>query len=326
MIIDIIGAGSLGLLYAGGLAASGQQVRLWCRGQEQAEAVRVGGITVHSSGGAEAQRVPAGRIEAAEAERYAEKARRQPGDWLLLAVKQQAVEPLLPLLAEASGGGPLRIVCLQNGSGHLERLHEALPEASLYAAITTEGAKRSDTAEVVRSGRGVTTIGRWRSTEEKDRFAAAASAGADNDPARSLAEVLEAAGFSVILSNEVDTIIYRKLLINAVINPLTAIWRIPNGELLADARRVSLMKELFDEAAAVYAASGIPVSLADWDGILRVCESTSANVSSMLADIQAGRPTEIRWINGRIIELAQSAGVEVPAHRMICRLVEGMKT
>jgi 2-dehydropantoate 2-reductase len=122
----------------------------------------------------------------------------------------------------------------------------------------------------------------------------------------------------------VDTIIYRKLLINAVINPLTAIWRIPNGGLLASGERMKLMRELYDEAVAVYDACGIVHENGTWDSIIGVCRATSGNTSSMLADVLAARATEIRWINGSIVEMAERSGLAVPLHRWMCRMVEGM--
>ncbi|MNC52863.1 2-dehydropantoate 2-reductase [compost metagenome] len=118
--------------------------------------------------------------------------------------------------------------------------------------------------------------------------------------------------------------IYRKLLFNAVINPLTAIWRIQNGELTASGERIQLMKELYREAVNVYDACGIAYDVDAWEDILEVCRATSGNTSSMLADVLASRATEIRWINGSIVEMADRAGIAVPLHRWICRLVEGM--
>ncbi len=119
--------------------------------------------------------------------------------------------------------------------------------------------------------------------------------------------------------------IYRKLLINAVINPLTAIWRIPNGELLASEGRLQLMRELFREATMVYDACGVTYDEDAWDNILEVCRITAGNISSMLADVLASRTTEIRWINGSLVEMAERTGTSVPLHRWICQLVEGIK-
>ncbi|MNI68951.1 2-dehydropantoate 2-reductase [compost metagenome] len=84
------------------------------------------------------------------------------------------------------------------------------------------------------------------------------------------------------------------------------------------------MRELYDEAAAVCDAAGIYREDSLWDEILNVCRATSGNRSSMLADVLASRETEIRWINGALAELARRTGVDVPLHRGIIRIIEGM--
>ena len=59
-----------------------------------------------------------------------------------------------------------------------------------------------------------------------------------------------------------------------------------------------------------------------WEGVLSVCERTSLNVSSMLADIRAGRKTEIASINGEIVRLAAAMGMQAPINESVLRLVE----
>lgn len=120
-------------------------------------------------------------------------------------------------------------------------LRDLLPKANLYAAVTTEAAKRKSLTEVIHAGAGEVWIGRWGLKNGQAHIIHT------DLQAKYLIEVLILAGFSAFLSNEVGTMIYRKLLINAVINPLTAIWRVPNGELLASEGRLQLMKELLEK-------------------------------------------------------------------------------
>lgn len=321
MRIDIIGAGSLGLLLAGKLILSGTEVRLWCRTEEQSAALETKGLTISYDGRQEAIHLPGNRFMAAPVNRFAEVYLAQPGDWTALTVKQNALHHELPEILLPLRESGMQIVCFQNGYGHIEKLEDLLPEAAIWTAVTTEAANRRTETEVVHAGKGEIYIGRGKnSTDENVAGAAEQNA---LQPI-SLIETLNAAGFSASMSKEVDTMIYRKLLINTVINPLTAIWRIPNGELLASKTRVQIMKELYAETTAVYDACGIQYELHAWESILQVCRSTAGNVSSMLADVLASRVTEIRWINGSIVEMAERSGVEVPIHRLVCRLVEGM--
>ena len=151
---------------------------------------------------------------------------------------------------------------------------------------------------VKRAGEGHTWFGRDVHTKEIEKEAS-----------RNLEEVrlqalLQQAGFNCTASNQIDKLIYRKLLINAVINPLTAIWRIPNGGLLQNDYRLEVMRRLYDEASAIYKASDIMVGTDMWEEILSVCRSTASNTSSMLADVMQGRRTEVESISGQMVQLA----------------------
>ncbi|AIQ13920.1 ketopantoate reductase family protein [Paenibacillus durus] len=313
MRIDIIGAGSLGLLLAGKLIFAGGRVRLWCRSEEQCAALLEDGITISYEGGRQPILVPGSEVEALPMSEFSRFYADETADWLVLTVKQGPLHQMLPELLAPLRHTELNLLCLQNGWGHMELLRELLPAAHLYAAVTTEGAKRESAVRVVHAGKGQTFIGLWGE-----------SGAVQMNQAAHLAETLALAGFSAAVSNQVETMIFRKLLINAVINPLTAVWRIPNGELLSSDLRLSMMRELYEEAVSVYDACGISYEHSLWNDILEVCRATSGNLSSMLADVLASRETEIGWINGSLVELAKQSGVDVPAHRLIIKMVEGM--
>ncbi|MCL6605771.1 MAG: 2-dehydropantoate 2-reductase [Paenibacillus sp.] len=318
MRIDLIGAGSLGLLLGGKLALSGNEIRFWCRGNEQAQALKSTGLTVSYEDEREPEWMNGDRLEAAAAIEFADGYLQKPSDWIILTVKQLVLHTELVEILKPLRNSKSNIICFQNGSGHMEMLQELLPMAQLYAAVTTEAAKVVSSVEVIHAGTGETWIGRLQNLKNN-------KCTINNDSeVISLLEQLNIAGFLTRLSNEVETKIYRKLLINAVINPLTALWRIPNGELLSSPARIQLMRELYEEAILVYEAVGVSYDVNAWDTILQVCQATAGNTSSMLADVLAGRATEIRWINGHIIDMADRSGIAVPAHRWICRLVEGM--
>lgn len=319
MRIDIIGAGSLGLLLAGRLVQSGNDVRLWCRGIEQCRQLARNGLTISYEDQRESIWLPGDRFVSEPIGKFADIYLDEPSDWIIVTVKQNILHEDLPAYLSKLKQDKIHLICLQNGVGHMEMLRELLPCAKLYAAVTTEAAKRKSLTEVIHAGEGEVWIGEWNKENRQVHSI-------HNDlQAKYLVEVLLTAGFSAFLSNEVDTMIYRKLMVNAVINPLTAIWRIPNGELLVSDHRIHLMKELFSEAAAVYDACGIPYDEDAWENIIQVCRSTASNISSMLADVLASRTTEIRWINGSLVDMAERSGTPVPTHRMVCQLVEGIK-
>lgn len=319
MKIHIIGAGSLGLLYGGRLAANGTEVTLWCRSKEQAEQLNQEGIKISRNG--VFTHIPPELFRAEPISRFHELGGAREGDFIFLMVKQTGMTKAVEELLAPYSTEHRRLLCFQNGTGHMELMEHLLPGWKLYAAITTEGAKRSGAVEVVHAGEGSTWIGEAGDSlsvqGQVNRFIGDASE-------KALASRLERAGFEVFLSKEMDGMIFRKLLMNAVINPLTALWRIPNGELLESEERIQLMRELYEEGTAVYTACNIPWATDLWDQILQVCRATSGNTSSMLKDILDGRVTEVTSINGSIVRMGESKGVLTPAHRLIWKLIEGI--
>lgn len=315
-MIDIIGAGSLGLLFAGRLAATGTDVRLWTRTLEQARTIACDGITVFDKEGEIAVHVSGDTFKVAPLADWQRLNSHAAAQWIFLMTKQGAIREVLEqILPVANTARKPEMVCFQNGIGHIERIRQVWPEGVLYPAVTTEGAKRQGTASIVHAGAGVTEIG-W--SEEQ------AKAQAGNFEECVLNRLL-AAGFDVCLSKEIEYGMYRKLLINAVINPLTAIWRIRNGELLSDPVRLHMMRRLFDEGIQVYEAHGIRWDSGWWEQIMNVCRATADNHSSMLADVLAQSTTEVASINGQLVQMAERAGITAPTHKVLWQLIEGMR-
>ncbi|MGN7414250.1 ketopantoate reductase family protein [Paenibacillus sp. SAF-068] len=314
MIIDIVGAGALGLLYGGKLLMAGNQVRFWTRTTAQADLLAQEGVTIVERDG-EMHILP-DQIQAKPISEFADTWKNTPGEWVLLMVKQTGIDDFIRAISPLQDH-MLNIACFQNGMGHMEKLQTALPKSLLCSAITTEGAKREQ-GRVTRAGAGETRLGRYNIHIVDSTFI-------EEKGTSTLAGSLEQAGFDCTVSNEIDKLIYRKLLINAVINPLTALWRIPNGELLITEERKRLMRQLYDEVWLVYSERGICLDLDMWDQLVSVCRSTATNTSSMLADVLAGRGTEVGSINGHIVRMARELGLAAPTHEILIQLIEGMQ-
>ncbi|OAB33923.1 hypothetical protein PGLA_23730 [Paenibacillus glacialis] len=321
--IDIIGGGSLGLLYGGKLAFAGNKVRIWCRSTEQVLSLSTEGLHVTSKENSKTSEVSPSIIEADILDNFTKRWEYNPAEWIFLMTKQKDVAEIgSQLLAKMDDNvlkGTKGLVCFQNGTGHIQLLDSLLPKWHIYSAITTEGAKRLSYNEVFHAGRGVTTIGEITHRESQ----------MGNNSRKSencLVHEFEKAGFVSDLSNEIVNHIYRKLLINACINPLTALWRIPNGELMATQARVDMMRNLFLEGTKVYDACGIYWDHNLWDQIVSICLSTSANTSSMLKDVLEGIPTEVNWINGSIVTMAEEKGIVANYHKSMIELIKGIST
>lgn len=317
MKIHIVGGGAIGLLHAGLLAQAGEDVTVWTRTEMQAERLRTEGIRLemlngiirdigvnsHSLASLEASQAGQARMDAG-----------QSAAWIILTVKQSHIDERLLGQLQRLGGRQTALLCLQNGIGHMEKLAAALPGAFLYAGVTSVGARRLDDARQVRhTGDGPLWFGPY--TEDKK----------DDNLQNLLLNILKSAGLRTGLSNEMKDRIYQKLLINAVINPLTAIYDTTNGELPQHPSRLKLMRSLFQETSSILAADGMKPDVDGWQLVLQVCSATAANVSSMLSDVRAGRQTEVDWINGGVSGLARIHGMASPLNDAVTAFVKQLQ-
>ncbi|KAG2189350.1 hypothetical protein INT44_004492 [Umbelopsis vinacea] len=112
-----------------------------------------------------------------------------------------------------------------------------------------------------------------------------------------------------------------KLVVNACINPLTAILKIPNGQLLDRPDAMSLMRSVCSEAAQVF-----DHKQADhlFNQVQQVCRDTNHNSSSMLQDVRNARPTEIDAINGWLCRQANGKNIQLPVNQTLVQLIKAM--
>jgi 2-dehydropantoate 2-reductase len=121
-------------------------------------------------------------------------------------------------------------------------------------------------------------------------------------------------------------LIWGKLAINAGINPLTALLRVPNGALLESTWARGIMGQAAHEVAAVAAARGIILPFEDAAARAEeVARQTAANRSSMLQDVLRSVPTEIEAICGAVIRAGEAARIETPANRMLYNLIKAVE-
>jgi 2-dehydropantoate 2-reductase len=130
----------------------------------------------------------------------------------------------------------------------------------------------------------------------------------------------------VKLGQDLESLVWSKLVINAAINPLTALLNVPNGELLNRPTARQLSAQLAAETAAAAAAQGIELSFADPVAAAEdVARRTAANLSSMLQDVRRGARTEIDAICGAIVKAAHAAGVPAPVNEAMWKLVNALR-
>jgi 2-dehydropantoate 2-reductase len=194
-------------------------------------------------------------------------------------------------------------VSLQNGLGNRETLAATLGLERVKGGITTSGATLLGPGHARPGGEGVTTL--------------------EAHPALDVLAVhLTESGLRVERSDAVESLVWGKLVINSAINPLTALFRIPNGKLLESPPARELMGALAMETAQVAAMQGIDLPFADPVVMAEdVARRTATNFSSMYQDVLRGAPTEIDAICGAVAKLGAE---RAPLNRAMWQLVRAL--
>ena len=141
-----------------------------------------------------------------------------------------------------------------------------------------------------------------------------------------VSELLQSAGMSVELVPDANSLVWGKLVINAAINPLTALLGVPNGALLERPEARMVMAALARETTQVALAQGIHLPFSDpVTTVEEVVLHTAANRSSMFQDIKRGAQTEIDAICGAIVRAGDERGVYVPVNWTMWRMVSALQ-
>jgi 2-dehydropantoate 2-reductase len=192
---------------------------------------------------------------------------------------------------------------LQNGLGNREKLVEILGADRVALGVTTNGATLLGPGRVRPGGEGIISL------EQHPQIGKFVS-------------LFTQAGFEVDRMENLDSLVWGKLVVNTAINPLTALLRVANGKLLESESARGLMAAAARETAQVAAKLG--VSLPFDDPALAaedVARRTAGNHSSMLQDVTRGAPTEIDAICGAVVRAGEELGVPTPVNRTLWLLV-----
>lgn len=300
MRIAVVGIGSLGCLL-GGYLASVSEVTMIGSWPEQISALSTNGITVvEPDGSSTSHQVKVARYDDLPAEQ----------DAVLVVVKSYQTGQAAQAAASSLAADGLAIT-FQNGSGNLAVLDDVVGPAQSTIAVTTQGATLIGPGVVLHAGEGPTHFG------AREQLSPTSLA-----RLKTVASLMNEAGLAADLADDIDTLIWAKLAVNAAINPLTALLEIPNGELLQHPGLRAIMSSAARETAAV--ARGLGLRLAEDEAVqqaMNVAQHTAANHSSMLQDIRRGRPTEIAAISGAVVAAGSDIGVPTPVNARLLDLV-----
>jgi 2-dehydropantoate 2-reductase len=291
MHIIVLGAGAIGTFYGVRLAAE-HPVTLIAR-PEHVDAIRRRGARISGLETTTAAVSAATHVETI------------PADTLILLTtkvydNEAAIRPILPMLRSDTC-----ILCLQNGL-YSERVVRSLVGGAceVLRGIVQFGVTFMGPGEVALRADG------WTSIEDGPR-------------SRAIAELLARSGLDGRISADMRDEMWRKVIVNCVINPLTAVTGLEVG-WVTDARIDPLKRLVADECRAVAQRDGVVIE-DDVVAAINEVYRPSRNMSSMCQDLLKGRRTEIDYLNGAVVELGERVGIACPANAALAALVRAME-
>ena len=228
----------------------------------------------------------------------------EDGDITFVTVKDYDTENAAKKLAKVDAG----IVCsLQNGVGNEEILAKYCRK--VLGGVTTYGANLKDYGHVVYAGEGYTYIGEMDGSISKE--------------GEVVVDVLKNSGIRAEVVEDIEFRIWAKAIVNAAINPITAICRVRNGEVVRNPYLWEVAKATAEEGREVMAKMGYEFDAVS--EVRRVAEMTAENRSSMLQDLERGKRTEVEFINGAIVKKGEEFGIDCATNRTLLNLVRGVE-
>lgn len=291
MKIAIVGGGAIGLLFASYLNRK-HEVILLCRREEQVRDLQQHHLTI------EAQATK--RIEKVYATSKWEEINNV--DLIILAVKQYDLQSMMTTFSK-NINPQIPLLFLQNGMSHLQLL-QTTPYEHIFIGSVEHGVSKMNDYHIQVNGIGKTNLALYRGNNER------------------IYELLDLKDFPFVFMEDYEQVLLRKLIVNAVINPLTALYQVKNGELLHNSYYHRCMSELFTEIIECFPQLN-DMMISD---IEHICKITKNNQSSMYKDLLAVKKTEIDAIVGYIIEVAKENQKKIPLTTFIYHSIKGIES
>lgn len=302
MKIAVVGAGAMGVLFGGKLAASGEDVTMVDVVPEVLDAINSTGLVITDEKGRHT--APARAMKGEEL--------KNEQDLVILFTKTLFSRSAL----EASGGyigKDTYVLTLQNGLGNIETINDFVDMKQILVGVTNYASDLKGPGEIATQGSGYVRL--------------MSADGEMRDEVRYAADVLVKAGFNAEVTKDVFSAIWEKVGFNAALNSTTALCRVPVGGIGLVEQGRDFVSKIAHETAAVAAAYDIEV---DAEEIIKSVQyafgAHSDHYTSMAQDVQRKRKTEVDYINGEIVRRAKAKGIEAPyteAVYMLLKVVEG---
>lgn len=300
MKIAVIGAGAMGSIYGGHLSLH-NDVTLIDTNPKVIETVQQNGLKIEENGQENIYR-PSAAVSCEGME---------PVDLIILFVK--ALYSKAALSGNRNLIGPnTYVMTLQNGSGHEDILGEFVPQDHIIIGTTEDNGAVLGFGHIRHGGVGNTNVGML--TGDKENFL------------NKLKESFDSCGFNVRIHPNIQQLIWDKLFTNVSLSAVTAVLQVNIGYIAANEYAWQMTMALLHEAVETAHALGLE---ADEEKLAEKIRATSVGspegVTSICADIRAGRKTEVDTISGSVVRAAHKAGVPVPVHEFVVNTIHALE-
>jgi 2-dehydropantoate 2-reductase len=300
--VAIIGPGALGCLLAAKFTLAGEKVWLVDYRPERADLLNSQGLLLKTPQGIDAAVQVAAGLPGEVG----------PVDLAILTVKAHQTAAAAQGLPTLLGSGGLALT-LQNGLGNLEEMAKVAGPEHLLGGASILGVTKLREGEVLLAGLGPTYVGPPPGSLVSP------------DEVEAVAALFRRAGLPCEVRGNIEAVLWEKLLVNAGINPLTALLQVKNGDLLNLPPAWKVAVAAAAETLSVAQADGINLSVDPEARLAEVCTATSANRSSMLQDVTAGRQTEIEALNAQVVTRGAAHAVPTPVNLLLTQLIRALE-
>lgn len=302
----VAGAGALGSVVGGLLARRGRQVTLLGR-RDHVDAIARDGLAIEGLYG---DHHVQGLTCAADVGEL-----RGPYSTILLAVKSWDTAALCTAVAPLLADDGI-LISMQNGLGNVETAADIVGARRVLGARVIFGAEIAGSAHARVTVHAAPVLIGSPDPSDDQRQATAAR----------WAEAMTDAGIPAEPTRTILADLWAKVFYNGALNPLGALLGVPYGWLPDDPDARAMMDEVIREAFAVARACGVVLPWADAEAYRelfygQLVPSTARHRSSMLQDLERGRPTEIDAINGWVAARGAALGIPTPTNTLLTRLI-----
>lgn len=294
----IIGAGGIGGYYAARLAGAGHDVVLTARG-DHLKAIQGRGLKVDYEGRIFDCRLPAydhaSLIQACQPDDF---------DLVIVALKSTATEPVMTELGDWLRSGTVPVLSLQNGVDNEPLIAVVVGESRVLGGLAVRiGGHISGPGEVFAEGVAQIVMGAWPEQAPAD---------ARIPLLDRLQTAFNLAGIPTTVTDNIRYELWRKLVINNGVNPLSALTGLDTRSLTHHPEFGRIVYGMMAETVAASRAEGVNLSQQDLDEMFELISTFNAIKTSMLVDKEKGRPLELDSIAGAVQRRCRQLGIEAP--------------